>query len=196
MKAWLKTAVSLCAVLWLSGCGGIPVSTDYDPEYQLQPTASYAWMEAPKQAMKDPLIDNDLLERRVRRAVDEQLAANGLRLVADGQHPDVLVTYHVGQKEKVDIDTADHFYGYYGYYPCWHCWGPPPFGGRDVWVTYYTQDTLLVDMVDAKTKKLIWRGVANRRMPNFKSPAERDTYVRESVNAIFQHFPPGSEPRK
>jgi hypothetical protein len=196
MKAWVKTAVSLCAALWLSGCVGIPVSTDYDPDYQLQPTASYAWMDVSKQAVKDPLVDNDLLERRVHRAVDEQLAANGLRLSADGQQPDLLVTYHVGQQEKVDIDTVDHFYGYYGYYPCWRCRGPAPFGGSDVWVTYYTQDTLLIDIVDAKSKKLIWRGVANRRMPSFKSPTERDTYIRESVNAIFQHFPPGSAPRK
>ncbi|MET0379138.1 MAG: DUF4136 domain-containing protein [Spongiibacteraceae bacterium] len=199
MKAWAKTAVALLTVLWLGGCGGIPVNTDYDSDYQMSPTASYAWIDSPKKAARDPLIDNDLLERRVHRAVDEQLAANGLRPVNDGQQPDLLVAYHVGQEDKVDINTTDNFYGHYGYYPCWHCWGPSPYGygyGQDVWVNYYTEDTLLIDIIDAKTKKLVWRGMADRRLPKFKTPVERDTYVRETVTAIFQYFPPGRTPRK
>lgn len=195
MGNWVKAGLSLLAGLWLSGCSGIPVNTDFDPDYHLSPTAVYAWMETPPQAAKDPLIDNDLVERRVHRAADEQLAANGLRLVNAGQQPDVLVTYHLGQQEKVDISTTDNFYGYYGYYPCWRCWAPRPYE-RDVWVNYYTQDTLLIDIVDAKTKKLVWRGVANRRLPSFTTPAQRDAYVRETVAAIFQYFPPGNSPRR
>lgn len=198
MKAWAKTTVALLTVLWLSGCGGIPVNTDYDSEYRFPSTASYAWIDASKKGMRDPLIDNDLLEQRVHRAVDEQLAANGLRPVNDGQQPDLLVAYHVGQEDKIDINTTDNFYGHYGYYPCWHCWGPSyGYGyGQDVWVTYYTEGTLLIDIVDGKTKKLVWRGMADRRLPKFKTPDERDAYVRETVTAIFQHFPPGRTPSK
>lgn len=195
MRGWMKVGLSLIAGLWLSGCSGIPVNTDFDPDYQLSPTAVYSWMEIPTHAARDPLVDNDLIERRVHRAADQQLAANGLRLATAGQQADVLVTYHLGQQEKVDISSTDSFYGYYGYYPCWRCWGPRPYD-RDVWVNYYTQDTLLIDIVDAKTKKLVWRGVAQRRLPSFTTPVERDTYVRETVAAIFQYFPPGSSPRK
>lgn len=195
MKAFIKMTAALAALLWLSACSSVPVTTDYDPEYRLSPTASYAWLDAPKH-QTDPFVDNDLLARRVHRAVDEQLAANGLRPVTDGKQPDLLVTYHVGAQEKMDIDTTD-FYGYYGYYPCWHCWGPGPYyGGRDVWVRYYTEASLLIDIVDAKTKQLVWRGVADRRLPKFDDPAQRDAYVNETVRAIFQYFPPGTKPRK
>lgn len=198
MNTWGRTAVALLTVLWLAGCSGIPVSTDYDTDYQMPPSASYAWIDSPKRAVRDPVVDNDLLESRVHRATNEQLAAAGLRPVADGQQPDLLVAYHVGEEQRVDINTTDNFYGYYGYYPCWHCWGPGPYGygGSDVWVNYYTQGTLLIDIIDAKTKKLVWRGVADRRVPSFKSPVERDTYVRETVAAIFQYFPPGRVPSK
>src|SRR5690606_23359840 len=153
MNAWVKMAVGLVATVWLAGCSGIPVDTDYDPDYKLSLTSSYAWMEAPKAGARDPVVENDLLARRVQRSVDAELAAQGLRLVAADQEPELLVTFHAGEVEKMDIDTTDHFYGHYGYYPCWGCWGGGPYGyGNDVWVRYYTEGTLMVDIVDAKTK--------------------------------------------
>ena len=202
MKAWLRDVmrdvmrgvIGFAVVLWLTGCTGIPVDTDYDPDYTLSLTSSYAWMETAK-TQRDPIVENDLLTGRVHRAVDEQLAAQGLHLAASGQQPDLLVTFHAGEAEKMDIDSSDRFFGYYGYYPCWHCWGPSPFY-NDVTVSYYTEGTLTVDIVDAKTKRLVWRGVADRRIPKFKSPQERDAFVRESVAAIFQYFPPGHKPQR
>jgi hypothetical protein len=199
MKTWLKAAGVLAALVWLAGCTGIPVDTDYDPDYKLSLTSSYAWMEAaPRAAERDPVVENDLLARRVQRAVDAELAAQGLQRVDADQNPELLVTYHAGETEKMDIDTTDRFYGYYGYYPCWHCWGPGPYGpwGGDVWVRYYTEGSLVIDVVDAKTRKLVWRGATDRRIPKFKTPLERDAFVRESVAAIFQHFPPGHKPAR
>jgi hypothetical protein len=195
MKTWVKAVGLLAVLVWLAGCTGIPVETDYDPDYKLSLTSSYAWMEAPKSAVRDPIVDNDLLARRVQRAVDGELAAQGLKLVGADQNPELLVTYHAGATEKIDIDTTDSFYGYYGYYPCWHCWGPGLYG-RDVWVRYYTEGTLVIDIVDAKTRKLVWRGTADRRIPKFKSPLERDVFMRDSVAAIFRHFPPGRQPAR
>jgi hypothetical protein len=195
MKTWVKVTGLFAVLVWLAGCTGIPVETDYDPDYKLSLTSSYAWMETPRSAARDPIVDNDLLARRVQRAVDGELAAQGLKLVGVDQNPELLVTYHAGATEKIDIDTTDSFYGYYGYYPCWHCWGPGPYG-RDVWVRYYTEGTLVIDIVDAKTKKLVWRGTADRRIPKFKSPLERDVFVRDSVAAIFGHFPPGRQPAR
>jgi hypothetical protein len=58
-----------------------------------------------------------------------------------------------------------------------------------VWVSQYTQGKLIIDMVDAKTKRLVWRGIASRRLPTFDSPQERDQFIRESVTAIFKKFP-------
>lgn len=199
MKTWVKAATACAALLWLAGCTSIPVETDYDPEYALSLTSTYAWMDESKSAQRDPLVENDLLARRVQRSVDAELAAQGLKHVGADQNPQLLVTFHAGSTEKFDIDSTDSFYGYYGYYPCWHCWGPGPYGGyggRDVWVRYYTEGSLVVDIVDAKSKRLVWRGATERRLPKFKSPEERDVFVRESIGAIFQYFPPGRKPTR
>jgi hypothetical protein len=184
MKRYLRYAVLLMAAVVLNACGAIPVSTDYDPAWQMPADASYAWIKRPS-AHADPMIDNDLVAGRVRRAVDDQLEGKGVRPVASEAEASLLITYHIGEEEKLDIST---FHSNFGYYPCWGCYGPG--FDSEVWVNQYTQGKLVIDMIDAKTKQLVWRGIASRRVPNFKTPAERDVYIRETVAAIFQKFPP------
>jgi hypothetical protein len=151
MKSWLGPFALLATTIVLNACGGIPVSTDYDPDWQLQQPATYAWMDRPQKAVVDPLIDNDLVERRVHRAVAEQLEGKGLR-EGTAANATVLVTYHVGEEEKLDISS---FHSNFGYYPCWRCYGPG--FDSDVWVSQYTQGKLVIDLIDAKTKQLVWR---------------------------------------
>ncbi|HEY3698726.1 MAG TPA: DUF4136 domain-containing protein [Spongiibacteraceae bacterium] len=184
----MNNTVRACAIFFaavvLNACAAIPVSTDYDPGWQMPASASYAWMPHPANKV-DPMIDNDLVAGRVQRAVDDQLAAKGLSLAKSEADANLLVTYHIGEEDKLDINS---FHSNFGYYPCWRCWGPG--FDSDVWVTQYTQGKLIIDLVDAKTKQLVWRGIASRRVPSFDSPQERDKYIRESVAAIFKKFPP------
>lgn len=184
MNKWLRICGVLLAAVVLNACGAIPVSTDYDPNWQMPATPNYAWMSRPMHKA-DPMVDNDLVAGRVHRAVDDQLAAKGFSLVEKESDASVLVAYHIGEEEKLDINT---FHSNFGYYPCWRCWGPG--FDNDISVTQYTQGKLIIDMVDAKTKQLVWRGIASRRVPDFKTPQERDKYIRESVAAIFKKFPP------
>ena len=181
-----NNVLRLCGVLLaaslLSACGAIPVSTDFDPAWQIPPAPVYAWMKRPLLKL-DPLVDNDLMEARIQRAVDEQLAAKGFSMAAAAAQANVLVTYHVGEEDKLDVSG---FHASYGYYPCWRCGGPG--FDSDLWVSQYTQGKLVIDLVDAQTKKLVWRGEALRRVPDFKTPQQRDTYVRETVAAIFKKF--------
>lgn len=187
MKTWLRSWAVLTAAVVMVACSQIPVSTDYDPDWRLPPAANYAWIKPKQKLVSDPLVDNDLFARRIQRAVDEQLAAKGLKAVASESQANLLVSYYITHEEKIDITT---FRSNFGYYPCWHCWGPGY--DTDVYVTEYTAGTLIIDIVDAKSKELVWRGIAERRVPSFKTPQERDAYVRETAAAIFRDFPPGS----
>ena len=184
MNIVLRLCGVLLAAVVLNACGAIPVSTDFDPEWHVPASPVYAWMSRPTHNA-DPMVDNDLVEARIHRAVDEQLAAKGFSEASAQSQANVLVTYHIGEEERLDINT---FHSHYGYYPCWGCWGPG--FDSDVWVSQYTQGKLVIDMVDAQTKKLVWRGVSERRLPTFKTPQERDAYMRETVTAIFKKFTP------
>jgi hypothetical protein len=191
-RSFKHGCVAVALLLLVAACSQVPVSTDYDPEWQLQPSASYAWLPPAKRAVTDPLIDNELFARRIQRAVDEQLRLKGLA-AGSNDSADLLVNYHISTREKLDVDT---FHSSFGYYPCWGgCWGPGwrgyygPGWGNDITVRQYTAGTLIIDLVDAKTKALVWRGSSERRVPSFKTPEDRDAWVRETITAIFERFP-------
>src|SRR5690625_1607953 len=154
LMKWAMRGLGMVVALVLAGCSSVPVSSDYNVEYSFDQARRYAWLE-PRSEGADPRIQNDLVDARERRAVDDQLRARGLSRADAPDQADLLVPYHMGQEEKLDVRTSrSHF----GYYPCWHCYGPywgPSWGyGDDLWVTEYTQGTLVIDLIDARSRKL------------------------------------------
>lgn len=175
--------------LLLVGCTGVSVSTDYDNSRQFNNLSTYAWMESKQKLVVDPLVNNDLMNRRIHRAVEASLLAQGYTKASGDESADFFVTYHVSAEDKLSVDS---FHASYGYYPCWGCYGFGHRFGHETVVRQYKQGTFMVDVVDPASEQLIWRGVAGRKL-NSGSPDERDAYVREIVSAILAHFPPGKK---
>ncbi len=189
MKCSMAKATFVAVLLLIVvGCAGIPVSTDYDTHRDYAALKTYAWLTPEKKLIVDPLVDNDLMNKRVQRSVESELAALGYTKAGVDDGADFFVTYHVSAEDKI---SADSFRGHYGYYPCWRgCFGYG-FGGHDhdVSVRQYKQGTFMIDVIDPASRELMWRGVAGKRL-NSGTPAERDDYVRSIVNAILMEFPP------
>ena len=81
------------------------------------------------------------------------------------------------------------FFGYGGYgYP----YGGYGYGSHGV-VTTYTEGTLVIDIIDAGTNELVWRGSA-------VSPMSDETYdakdINKAVEKILEEFPPPLYPSK
>lgn len=51
--------------------------------------------------------------------------------------------------------------------------------------------TLVVDVFDARTQKLIWRGRATDTLSN--KPDKDEKKLEKDVAAMFKHFPPPSQ---
>ena len=59
---------------------------------------------------------------------------------------------------------------------------------------YYPPDeavTLVIDIVDARTNVLLWRGTRATDLQRTDSAAERDARIDAAVRAILDRFPPG-----
>ena len=65
------------------------------------------------------------------------------------------MTYHVGAQDKVDVQSWGYGYGY-GPGRYHGTWG----GGGGIETYNYTEGTLIIDIVDASSKQLVWRGTA------------------------------------
>jgi len=153
------------------------VKYDYDTKTDFASLKTYDWLPIPAKA------DIDRLNvERIKNAVNSQMVAKGLRKTPD--NPDFLIASHVGKKGKVRIADWGYGYGRQGRY--WGGYGGP----RGVDVYEYEEGSLILDFVDAKSKKLIWRGSAKAQTNTVKTPEKREKLITEAVQKILDKFPP------
>lgn len=155
-------------------CASIRVGTDYDVEADFTTFETYGWVES------DPGEHSDeLTARRVRAAVDDVLASSGFRAV--DSEPDFRVAFQFVRRDRVRI--TDH-----GSVHAYHAFGA--WGVRDIDVYEYQEGTLILDVVDAATDRLVWRGTARQVVDDDRTPEERTARVRAAVEALLERFPP------
>ena len=132
------------------------IHIDYDKDYDLSGITTFTWAETSKTSVAEA---NPLLHSRILNGIEYYLTLAGTREVESD--PDVYVTYHASTRDQVVVNTTNWGYGYprgWGYY-----------GGRSyhsgvpstTTVNTYKRGTLVVDVWDAETKQLVWRGVAS-----------------------------------
>jgi hypothetical protein len=166
------TATATLMLLFASASFAQQVKTDYDRSANFGQYKTYSWE---KISTHDPLMVD-----RIKSAVNAALTENGWKEVPSGGNAAL-----VAIETTRDQQTLDTFYNGFG--GRWR-WGG--FGDVTTTVETYTVGTLVVDMFDANSKKLIWRGSASDTLSN-----KSDKNIKEldkGVNKMFHHFPPGA----
>ncbi len=96
-------------------------------------------------------------------------------------NPDMFVVLHATYDEQTTLNTTG--YGY-GYGPYWRGGG-----GMSTTTAYkYTVGTMIVDIYDARTKQLIWRGTGSDTLSD--KPEKNEKKINTAVPKMFQKFPP------
>jgi hypothetical protein len=181
--------VPLVLIIWLSNAALAQVSVDFDKTVDFNHYRTYAWLDADIRVGENPIYNSDLVNRNIKEHVEMEFAKRGMNLTAT--NPDLLVGYHTYTEKKVQpVSNPPMFYpgGFqYGwrYFP--YGYGNWPYmwnnGFRSI---HYTEGTLIIDVVDAKTKQLIWRGIAEGTVDNPKAIERR---VQKGVHAIMKRYP-------
>ncbi len=171
----MRAVTIVVAVLLLVvaiGCSQIRVRSDYDEDIDFSKYQTFRMAEW----KGDDLAarPNPLLKRRVNRALEAELNAKGYTQREQGK-PDFIVAFHTGIKKRVAI-TED-------YYP--YRWRRG-FGKR-VSVHTYKEGSLVVDVIDADSKTIVWRGWATGVI---NRPDQAEEQIRESVTKVLAQFPP------
>jgi hypothetical protein len=175
-------AINALFVLFFIGftisCASIyGVQHDYDKQVNFANLKTYGWMPIPEKANI-----NSLNVERVKNAVNAEMKAKGLMMTSD--NPDFLIAEHLGKKDKVQVTDWGYGYGPHGGY--WGgYWGP---GGVSTYE--YEEGSLILDFVDAKSKKMIWRGVAKAQIDSADTPEKKEKLINEAVNEILKNYPP------
>ena len=147
------------------------VFVDFDDTVDFSQYETFAFKNSPE----DLRDTNELGHTRVQNAIRRQLIeGGGLQVQSD---PDLWVTYHTAEKDKIRIDSTSLGYGYgSGWYGSgWRhggYWGGYG-GGYSTTVSNYTEGTLVIDIWDAKKDQMIWRGIATAVVPAKAAKAEK-----------------------
>lgn len=178
MKKLSLAAAAVAALVSLVGCASIDITTDYDRSADF---SSYKTFETQSGAE----VKSQLVYDRFAEAVVETLTQKGLQHRSEGT--DLLVVLHGRLSKQTQIDTTSYGYAYGG----WGYYGRGYGGGSTVsTVREVPVGTLIIDVVDAKAKKLVWQAVASHSLDPNASPETRERRIRDAVLEIFSRFPP------
>ena len=156
------------------------VKTDYDRSANFGQYKTYSWAQV---KTKDAL-DVD----RIKTAVNAALAAKGWTQVDSGGDVSI-VAVEITQNQQTLNTFYDGFGGGWG----WRRFGGGGFGEATTTTETYKVGTLVVDLFDAKTKQLLWRGTSSDTLSNNSDKNIKN--LDKGVEKMFKNFPPGA-PKK
>jgi hypothetical protein len=158
----------------LAGCATLHVYSFVERGVDVSHYRTYNWaVEAPK-ATGDPRLDsNPFFDDRIHIAVEKELAKRGFEKT-DSAEAQLLLHYHASMTQDIDLGAADPNYGV-----CDTC---TP--------TVYDAGTLLIDLVDSRTDKLVWRGWAEGGFDNAIDNQDfMEARIDEAVRRIIEKLP-------
>lgn len=178
MRTTTKLALAALALVG-TACGGVPVTAgaDMEPGYDFTQYTSYTWDEPDAQPTGDPRLDNNpFFVHRLHAAIHWELATRGIEYGAGG--PALTVHHHAVVRDRVEVYEADRPAGVTSEY------------GEGTQVFQYPEGTFLVDMADARTKEVVWRGWARLDVSRtLDSPVAMRQEVDSAIRTMFENFP-------
>ena len=186
----MRKAIILLTSIALSACSSMKTSSDYDPKINFNQVNTYAWIV--KKTDKSDYHLNSLMDGRVRASVNKQLQLKGLSKT-NTNDADVLINYLARIDKKVNIDTFSSSFGYSPYYGAG--WRRGSSIQTHTSVKEYEVGTLILDIIDRKSRTLIWRGSVADTIRDERTPEERMSTINTAVIEMLKSYPPKHEAR-
>jgi hypothetical protein len=176
----MKTSLVVPALLLLlAACSPtVKVTSDYDKTVDFTKFKTYAFST---ESMELPI--NELNRRRVLGDIETQLATKGLTKSETSY--DLLVDVRITAKERQEATSyTTGGYGYGGYR-----WGGG-MGTTSTTVSTYVDGTLIITLVEASKREMVWQGVGVRTLDTDATSEQREKNINEAVTAILSKYPP------
>jgi hypothetical protein len=168
-------AVLVLSALTTIGCAALSVNSYVEPRIDLRSYHTFNWAVPDSFSTGDPRLDNNrFFDERVRIQVERGLASRGFEKTTDA--PDLLVHYHASVSQRIDTSDIDREYQ--------HC------EARDCAPDVYDAGTLLIDIVEPRTNRLIWRGWAEESIQGLIDNQEwLEKRIDDAVARILSRLP-------
>ena len=156
-----------------AGCALKEVSSFTARGVDIRQYQTYRWADGDQPATGDSRLDNNQLFRaQVQRAIDRELAAHRFQQDASGA-ADLIVRYHAQAAQRLETTDRD--------------WNGARQGSEP---SLYEAGTLVIDLVDARTSTLVWRGWAQGSIDGaIDDQTWLDELVDRAVTRILERLP-------
>lgn len=180
----ISLPVAVVCLLVLSCGSSLKVQSDYDRQLDFNVYQTFAVYKNDSSSTAVSALNRN----RIQRAVITEMAKKGFKQVVSGA--DLLVNIVAVVKSKVSVSSNTSYYGYGGIYRPYY-WGEGSIYGTTTYdVQQYKEGSLLIDMVDARTQKIVWHGSGNSKID---APLpDPEVQIPRAVAKIMAGFPPGN----
>jgi hypothetical protein len=141
----------------------------------------HTWQWAPPDALpeSDARMDNPFFQDHFQGAVEREMHARGFnQQISEGDVPDLLVHYHANISPRFTVNHGDQSAGACYDEDC------------SVKVFDHEMGTIIIDVVDGHTNRLIWRGWAQNPVEGvLDNPARFQANIQKAVTRMFAKFP-------
>ncbi len=178
MKHKAVSALLMAALFMLAySCSSVKVVTTSveGVDFRQYKTIEYlGWSEGSEELVNQ--VDKD----RIVEAVGAELRSRSFERADEGA--DLVISLFLVLNEETGFsDYNNHYEGYYGI---------GNFGGASTAPfeeNEYTVGTLIIDILDAKTKLLVWQGIGTKTVD--ENPETREKSIPKSIAKIMAEFP-------
>jgi hypothetical protein len=180
------TSLIFLTGMFLTGCASTPNTySSAAPNVDFSSLKTYGFFD---QISTDKAGYQSLETNFLKVAVAQELDLRGL--VYEPNNPDVEMNFYILTQEKVKSRSVPTMGGgYYGYRGGFY--DDFGYGGGVAYETridQYTEGTLTVDMIDPKTRKLLWEGTVAGRLTK-KDVQNMEATIDTAVRDVFTKFP-------
>jgi len=187
-KYFLGLPVAVAAVFWFTSCS-VTTHVETAAGVNFSNYKTFGWANGNGEKKEDS-ADNDIVDNNIKNAISMQLKNKGWKETT--QAPDVILDYNVMVEKKVNqVSEPVYNYPYTHYYynrrrhGMNYMYYPNDLMGYHTYNVPFKQGTLTVNMIDAKTNKLIWEGAAQG---DVSSKTVTTGEMQTDVTSIFKKF--------
>ena len=173
--------ISILIVAFASSCGPtVKVTSDYDRATNFSAYRTFYMYD-----LKSTGNVNELNQDRIEKYIRAEMIKRGF--VESKNNPDLMVNAVTVLKNRRGISANTSYYGYGGFYRPYGYWAAPAAGYTSISTYDYKDGSLVIDVVDAKIKRMIWTGSASAEI--YKTPKDPDEAISTTVAKIMAEFP-------
>jgi hypothetical protein len=167
----MKIRVSALCTLLLAVAAPLmaqQVSVNYIKTQDFSKFHTYAWGEENANQIR-----NSILAQVAKTDIENAMQSKGLSKVQKTENPDLILVASGGSKQQTSYSA----------------WGAGPrFGGMStITPQQSTAGTLIVNLYDAKAKRLVWRGIAQGTLSN--NGDKNQNLVHKAIEKMFKKYP-------